>query len=337
MENEVASCPICDDESRLLTTSDRGERIDYDCPRCGVFRITRTASRMLVGSSDLHKISAWIREKKEYDRELPEIDSDFVRKGKDQLPDYDPMEKQLILMQVLKRKTKYPGDRVDIVSVFDYPICWSSGMEEFGFYLDALQERGLLAFYDGKDESKMERKKMTHDLSSFEVEITAKGWEYLDAHQGADKHRRQAFVAMWFDESMDDAWEKGIKPAIEKAGYRPCRIDKERFAERIDVRMIAEIKKSRFMIADVTGHRENVYYEAGYAGGINIPVIWTVRENDLDNVKFDTRQFQHVAWKKEDELREQVYNMIIAIVGAYKGEAHKDSDTENESEHENRH
>ena len=37
----------------------------------------------------------------------------------------------------------------------------------------------------------------------------------------------QAFVAMWFHEEMTNAYEEGIKKAVESAGYTPMRIDKK--------------------------------------------------------------------------------------------------------------
>ena len=47
------------------------------------------------------------------------------------------------------------------------------------------------------------------------------------------------------------------------------------------------------MVADFTCEkgkvRGGVYYEAGFAQGIGIPVIWTVAKDSLDDVHFDTR------------------------------------------------
>ena len=40
---------------------------------------------------------------------------------------------------------------------------------------------------------------------------------------------QQGFVAMWFDESMDEVYERGIKPAIEAAGYEARRINQQEF------------------------------------------------------------------------------------------------------------
>ena len=38
---------------------------------------------------------------------------------------------------------------------------------------------------------------------------------------------------MWFDDSMLDAWENGFTPAIQHAGYKPVRIDRQEFLNKI--------------------------------------------------------------------------------------------------------
>ncbi|MGH8544147.1 MAG: hypothetical protein ACREX3_11070, partial [Gammaproteobacteria bacterium] len=85
----------------------------------------------------------------------------------------------------------------------------------------------------------------------------------------------------------------GIAPAIAANGYKPYRVDSERHLDRIDAKIIAEIKTSRLLVADVTQQRQGVYYEAGYTQGLGLPVIWCVREDELGNVHFDTRQYSH--------------------------------------------
>ena len=85
----------------------------------------------------------------------------------------------------------------------------------------------------------------------------------------------QAFVAMWFDDSMDEVYEKGILPAIEKCGFKAKKIALDLAVDKIDDAIIAEIRRSRFLVADFThgvkGARGGVYYEAGFAHGIGIP------------------------------------------------------------------
>ncbi len=72
---------------------------------------------------------------------------------------------------------------------------------------------------------------------------------------------------MWFDTSMNNAWERGIKPGIEDSGYEPIRINEAEFNDRIDDEIIAAIRRSRFLVADFTQDgdraRDGFYYEAG--------------------------------------------------------------------------
>ncbi len=131
----------------------------------------------------------------------------------------------------------------------------------------------------------------------------------------------RAFVAMWFHDSMDDVWERGFKKAIEDAGYEPVRIDKQEHLNKIDDEIISEIRKARFVVADFThgsdGARGGVYYEAGFAHGLSIPVIFTCRQKILDNdeIHFDTRQYNHIGWTEPTELHIALKNRITAVLG----------------------
>jgi nucleoside 2-deoxyribosyltransferase len=157
---------------------------------------------------------------------------------------------------------------------------------------------------------------------------TAMGLERLDNLSLSPGETDQAFVAMWFSSSLDDAYTYGFEAAVRDNGYRPMRIDKKEHANKIDDETIAEIRRSRFLIADFTCEltqygnkttavpRGGVYYEAGFAQGLGIPVIWTVRGDCIDYVHFDTRQYSHVVWDNPDDLREKLRNRIGAVIGS---------------------
>jgi nucleoside 2-deoxyribosyltransferase len=105
-----------------------------------------------------------------------------------------------------------------------------------------------------------------------------------------------------------------IEEAIQNTGFDPVRIDRKEHNNEISGEILYEITKSRFLIADVTGQRAGVYFEAGYAMGLGIPVIWTCREDDIENVHFDTRQYSHVVWKDENELATNLANRIKGTI-----------------------
>lgn len=46
--------------------------------------------------------------------------------------------------------------------------------------------------------------------------------------------------------------------------------------------------------------------------GLGLPVIWTVRENDLDKVHFDNRQYNFILWS-ENDLADFSYRLQLRI------------------------
>ena len=120
---------------------------------------------------------------------------------------------------------------------------------------------------------------------------------------------------MWFDGSMQKPFEDGIRLAIIDAGYTPLRIDQKEHANKIDDEIIAEIRKSKFLVADLTGNRGGVYYEAGFAYGLGLTVIYCCREDALKDVHFDIRQFNTIVWSEPSELRTALKTRIEAILG----------------------
>lgn len=149
--------------------------------------------------------------------------------------------------------------------------------------------------------------------------LTVEGYARLAELETANADSTKGFVAMWFDESTNEAWEEGIKRGIEDAGYEAVRIDQKEHVNKIDDEIIAEIRRSRFVVADFTqgekGTRGGVYYEAGFAHGLGIEVIFTCRKDVLKLVHFDTRQYNHIDWETPEELRQRLAARISAVIG----------------------
>jgi hypothetical protein len=163
--------------------------------------------------------------------------------------------------------------------------------------------------------------------NGYTIQLTSKGCERLEKLAGINGESTQAFVAMWFNPEIELAYSNGIKEAIIASGYDPMRIDKKEHSNKIDDEIIAEIRRSRFVIADFTSGyvsegdqktliaRGGVYYEAGFAQGLGVPVIWTCREDCLKHIHFDTRQYAHIVWTTAEDLREKLTKRIGAIIG----------------------
>lgn len=300
-------CPICKLDAKDVRVWDYGERTTLECARCGKFTITRTAVAMAASRQLAPKLSAWIRERSEMGVDVPEINSNTLKEVEKTLPNYRVAEKQLLLLRALERRTGFPGQVIDVVPQFDYPLAWAAGEEEFLYLLRSLIDRGLIRRTDGPADLKYS--------FVFKIEIASSGWDYLDKHARPAVISDQAFVAMSFAPELKAAWESAIRPALVKAKYRPYRVDAELHIDRIDTKIVTEIRNSRFLVADVTQQRPGVYFEAGYALGLGIPVFWCVRDDDLKNVHFDTRQYNHIVWKNENELQDQLFLYVSAILG----------------------
>ena len=116
------------------------------------------------------------------------------------------------------------------------------------------------------------------------IVLSEAGWLEIEQGQKRDQSKT-AFAAMWFDKKMDRAYQ-AIEAAVTSCVYKCLRIS--------DKQHNNEIRKSKFLIADVTGQRHGVYFEAGSAMARSMPVIWCCHSDDLKNVHFDTRQYNHI-------------------------------------------
>jgi nucleoside 2-deoxyribosyltransferase len=297
-------CPVCKLDQNVYEAHN-GDRHEIQCNRCGRFAITGTAFAMAAaGDKDL-KLSAWLRSRQR-SSEIPLINSQTPQQVKSGHPEYRVSQKQTLFLQALQDRTTFPGEHVLITRELDFTLAWCSSAQELDYIIRALMARSLIELAGWEDPS---------DSFAVHLTITPKGWDYLDEAAKTSVLSRQAFVAMSFAPELQSAWTVGIQPALNKAGYQPYRVDSSPHIERIDAKIMAEIRSSRLMIADVTQQRPGVYYEAGFAAGLGIPVFWAVRHDDLPNIHFDTRQYYHIVWKTEAELLDKLYDSVVGVMG----------------------
>jgi hypothetical protein len=131
---------------------------------------------------------------------------------------------------------------------------------------------------------------------------------------GSKSSSAQGFVAMWFDETLQDAWVNGFYPGIRAAGFRPLRLYNEDYVGGITDEIMAQIRRSRFVVADYTSQRNSVYFEAGFALGVI--VIPTCRADEIPNLHFDIRHLNTLPWNTPAELADGLDRRIRAVVGA---------------------
>jgi hypothetical protein len=89
-------------------------------------------------------LPAWIRQYEENQLDPPFITSNLLDEVTKNLPNYSPLEKQLILLRAIERRTKHPGAWVVINDMVDYPLAWATKSEELDYLLKAFEQRNLI-------------------------------------------------------------------------------------------------------------------------------------------------------------------------------------------------
>ena len=127
-------------------------------------------------------------------------------------------------------------------------------------------------------------------------------------------NNKKVIVAMWFDDSMKKARGQ-IMSAIRSCGYEPMPIDMKEHNNQIVAEIFKEIEDSKFVVADLTGQRGGVYYEAGYAVAKNKELILCCNKEEEKDIHFDVKQKNTIFWKNEQELKERLAKRIKATIG----------------------
>jgi len=277
------------------------DRFEWECQRCGKYSIVGSAESVLRSNpiQSPGAVSGWIRRQNSM-RVTPDIGSnDVARLRALAKPPFQERVEQYLL--AIGTKTPRldqlfnPGTN-DLIG-----ISYSDDGNELAIITQYLQDQGL----------------MTELLSLGELKrrLTPKGYITAEELRSRRAASSQAFVAMWFTEDMEQVYKEGIEPAIRRAGYASMLISNKEHANKIDDEIIAEIRRSAFLVADFTGHRQNVYFETGFAIGLARQVVWTCRKDEIKHLHFDIRQYNCIDWENTAELARRLQLRIEALFG----------------------
>ncbi len=185
----------------------------------------------------------------------------------------------------------------------------ASAGDDLKFLLRYLKGRGMMMIGGPRHD----------DLDKYYLTLTVLGHDRVaELEHVVNATSGQVFVAMWFGKDLKTAYENSIKPAIDAAGYEAIRVDKQHYVGNIVDKIISEIRRSRFVVADFSQDkcaRGGVYYEAGFARGLGLKVISTCRKADEKKLHFDILQDNHILWETEDDLRKRLEERISAVMG----------------------
>lgn len=133
--------------------------------------------------------------------------------------------------------------------------------------------------------------------------------------------RNQIFIAMMFSDNTNIFYENAYKPIIQSLNYSVMRIDEKEYTGSIIGEIQKEINNSIMLIADLTGNRGGVYYEAGIARGLHlcnhpIELLLTCQRDffDKEKVHFDVSGDNILLYDNVDDLKSKLQSRIKAIL-----------------------
>ena len=314
------NCPVC--KTELRSFHPRSDRNFYECPRCGQYSLSDIATSMLEGSLSgvedgptklsyvLHRMTS--REQWAY------IDSDLLERLLKQTTLPTPQEQLENLILWIAKKEPHSGISVDINSYLNEALSAVGTLDRqtLGYIVEhAISHLLLKGLF----------RQVVNDVAMGPMMLTLDGWAFCEELKRGRSQLRRAFMAMQFnDDDLDDVYQNHFKPAVDMTGFELKKLDEGQPAGLIDDRLRVEIRQSRFLIADLTHNNRGAYWEAGFAEGLGLPVIYTCRRKEFEDktagTHFDTNHHLTVVWNP-DNLEEAVGKLKATIRATLPGEA----------------
>lgn len=121
---------------------------------------------------------------------------------------------------------------------------------------------------------------------------------------------RKVFAIMSFKPEQRNIFDK-YESACSHFGFDADRTDETYSSERINPRIESEIRKSAFVIVDVSEPSPNVFFELGFARGCGKDVIVTAREDT--QLPFDITDIPVLKWENLDQLESRLRKAIADV------------------------
>jgi hypothetical protein len=310
----------------------------FTCSRCGVYDIcygfmaTAKGNDVLTAEMRL-RLSHVIRKATDSSGYFGEevLDVPTCERLAERHPLPDAVDQADILVDSIARRSSYgewtPSEKVD---------AWAArlGLKGVAQLRDIHRELEPLVKQSGLSSMAAA---VSESAIAVSFGLTLEGWKRAREIRRERGPGNQAFVAMWFHPGLLSAYTDGFAPALTDTGHQPFRVDFAAHNNKVDDQIVAEIRRSKLVIVDATGARPNAYWEAGFAMGLGIPLLWCCNDSwdahvqavvphgpassgpvvtkwsGPDVLAFDTRQHAFTFWSDPADLKEKLTARIRAL------------------------
>lgn len=106
-----------------------------------------------------------------------------------------------------------------------------------------------------------------------------------------------------------------IKPVCEKCDFEPVRVDQLNNSDSITNTIIEKLALSELVIADITGHNPNVFYEMGYRSCLKKPIIHLRMKGE--QIPFDIASIRTFDYDFELENVEEIKDRLVQTINSF--------------------
>jgi hypothetical protein len=288
-------CPVCRRQlATRITATGSSDWLRVDCRTCGLFEVSDiTAQTYLETLSDVARprLSYWLRqaERPSTPRTSVKLADDVVRavmtRGLFPMP-REQADNAILFAGDLLRASDPNGLHSFTDPLETAAIIGASNAEGVRFIFDDLIIRKLF-------------RGVAH-TGGAQIGLSLEGWDRYEQLRRRDQQSRIAFMAMPFIEPDLSALLELFQKAVADTGFDLERVIDNQSAGLIDDQIRVKIRRSRFLICELTGNNQGAYWEAGFAEGIGIPVIYTCEKSAFNapssKPHFDTNHCATVIW-----------------------------------------
>ncbi|SHG64957.1 hypothetical protein SAMN05443144_14213 [Fodinibius roseus] len=292
-------CPVCQRDAKV-EKKDAGRYFKVECPKCGKFEWEKEIPMHLPDYQE-HSIiiSYWIRnnQKDEDKEDRLYLDDKLVKTIIRDIDLPSIAEKAQNLLLLIGNDLNRPDEKIELTNDKKLEYITKIGAKddnELVYIIAYLKSQGLIETdlnYLFEAENKI--------FDNF-VSFTFRGWSEFERFSSGEETKEVAFMAMDFNDSnVEKAYQDCFKPAVSKTGFELFNLREKPKAGLIDNRLRSEIRKSRFILADLTNNNLGAYWEAGFAEGLGRPVIYLCEKSHFKQFQthFDTNHHYTVIYE----------------------------------------
>jgi hypothetical protein len=305
---EDETCPFCNLElrGRSAIAIHNRDCVTVQCPVCGRYEITGTGVDLIAHwtLTEDRRLAMAFAVRRMTDRpDAPRITSDVLKALRDTtaLPAPETLLDEAVLW--FGRHSPSAGYTFLVDYAEHKTVLGAIDPNAFNFVAEWMIESGLFAGLRPKAMN-------TVLVPIMNCQLTPAGWRRYTELSQSFAESRFGFVAMKYgDAELDALVADHFTPEVRKTGFDLRRLDQSQPAGLIDDQLRVNIRRSRFLVCDLTHGNRGAYWESGFAEGLEKPVIYTCRKDVFEDRQhehhphFDTNHMVTVIWDPSDPAK----------------------------------